>query len=170
MRRHRDGRAYVHVSAATANLIAGEVDLNEWDDEELLRGYSRAEDGSFRGRPPSVVPIGVYQKFVRRQLERAEQKFVENVAAATEALADIATDPDVEPDTRLKAIGMIHDRIWGKAKERVELGGALEVEPAWRRVIEAVTVNRELPPLEDDGVVDAEVLDDEEDEEYVFDE
>lgn len=167
MRRNNDGRAYVRVSENTADLIAGEIDPVDWDDEELLRGYSRAKDGSFRGRPPSLVPIGVYQEFVKRQLQRAEQGFVENVAKTVEAVAAIAKDPDVDESTRLKAAEMIWDRVWGKAKSRVELTGAPDPKEAYEQVIDAVTLDRSLPAGEDededDGdVVDAEVVEDDE--------
>lgn len=158
MRRHPAGGGFVRVTERTAELIAGEIDPAEWDDEELLRGYSRAKDGSFRGRPPSVVPMEVYQEFVRRQLHRAEQGFVDSVADAVRALRNIALDPEVEPPTRLKAIEMILDRVWGKPTQRHELGGALTLEP-WRQVVEDVTIDRDL------DVLDAEIVDEEE---YVF--
>lgn len=165
MRRHSDGRAFVHVSENTADLIAGEIDLDEWDDEELYRGYSRAKDRSFRGRPPTVVPIALYQEFIRRQLRRAEQGFVDDLAETVKVVKDIARDENVDPDTRLRAANMIFDRALGKPKDRIELVGRLEQQEPHERVIEAVTLDRSLPAGDDEGedgdVVDAEVVDDE---------
>lgn len=159
MRRHRDGRAFVHVSEATANLIAGEVDVGEWDDEELFRGYSRAKDGTFKGRPPSVVPIGVYQEFIRRQMQRAEQGFANNLTHAVQNLIRISEDPDVPANVRLRALEMIFDRVLGKPKERVEIG-PLIADPAWKQTIDAVTVDRAALAAPEDDVVDAEIVDD----------
>lgn len=167
MRRHSDGRAFVHVSENTADLIAGEVDLSEWDDEELYRGYTRAKDGSFRGRPPTVVPIALYQEFIRRQLRRAEQGFVDDLAETVKVVKNIARDENVDPDTRLRAANMIFDRALGKPKDRIELVGRLEQQEPHERVIEAVTVDRSLPPGDDEedpeeNITDAEVVDDDE--------
>lgn len=147
MRRNADGRSYVRLSQATTELLAGEADLAGWDDEELLRGYSRAKNGSFAGRPPTLVPMEIYQELVRRQLRRAEQEFASNVARSVESLVAISEDPDVDARTRLRAIEMIHDRVWGKPKERVELAPPL-MEPEHVQMINAVTIDRDLPALE----------------------
>ena len=48
MKRKRDGRAVVTVSPATANMLAtNNVDLTDWDDEELLRGRRRNKNGEW---------------------------------------------------------------------------------------------------------------------------
>lgn len=167
MKRNRDGRAYVRVSETTADLIAGEVDLSEWDDDELFRGHTRAKDGTWKGRPPSVVPIAVYQEFVRRQLQRAEQGFANNLTNAVNSLVRISEDPDVPANVRLKALEMIFDRVLGKPKERVEISPMI-ADPEWKQNIDRVTVDRAaLAPPEDGDVVDAEVVDD--DDELIFD-
>lgn len=161
------GREWVRVSGPVAKMLAGELDLTQWDDEELFRGRQRDKNGNFSGRPPSLVPRAAYEEFVRRQLERAEQLFVSNIAEAVEELVKIAKDPDVDESVRLKAIQMISDRTLGAVKQRVDIGAAGDSEP-WKAIVEAVTVNRDLP--DEDDVIDAEVVDEEPDWETELDE
>src|SRR4051812_12436616 len=109
-RRSGTGRAIVRVGASNAGLLAGDDNIREWDDEELLRGQRRDRNGRFTGAPPKVVPKAVHDELVRRTMGKAGDLLRVNLLAATEVLISIAADETVEPSVRLKAVGMIQDR------------------------------------------------------------
>lgn len=149
-------RTWIQVTREVADLVKGQVDLSDWDDEELMRGRKRSKRGGFQGRPTNVVPRQAYEEFVRRQLERVEQHLAANVAEATAELTKIAKDPDVPEAIRLKAIEMIHNRVLGTPKQRldVDITGTLKHE----QLIEDVTIRRDEWDEDSWDVVDAEVV------------
>lgn len=161
LRRHADGRALVRVSEKVARLIAGESDLSEWDDEEIARGQARAKNGHFAGRPPTVVPKQVYVEFARRQMDAGFQDMIGDLREVVKAVRHIATDPDVDEGTRLRAADMIMDRVYGKPKQAVDIG--VSDRPRHEELIASVTIKRSMEELEEcnEGeIVDAEVLED----------
>lgn len=168
LKKHNDGRAYVRVSEKVAALISGEADLADWDDEELLRGQAKSKRGKFEGRPPTMVPREVYAEWARRQMEAGFQDMLGDLREVVKAVRHIATDASVDETTRLRAAEMVLDRIYGKPKQAVDIG--ISEPEKYQQVIEAVTVQRDLADDADaDGeVIDAEVVEDDEDE-FVFD-
>ena len=118
-------------------ILQGEMDLSAWSEEELIRGQRRSRRGTWEGRPPKLVPKAIHDELVRRKMGEAFDLMRDNVVKATEVLIEIAEDKEVDPAVRLRAVGMIHDRVLGKSKERVEL--ALAPDP-FLETIDAITV------------------------------
>lgn len=135
-------------------------DLSDWDEEELRRGQKRAHDGTFRGRPPRVVPKMLHDELTRRTLKDAKQVMQDNIVAAASALKDIALDEDMPPSDRVRAIDMMMNRILGKPPERVEVS---DHRNPYEELIEGV--KRDIDPDEDVIDVESEEMDDEDDEE-----
>lgn len=131
-------------------ILNGEMDLSAWSEEELMRGQRRSRRGTWEGRPPKLVPKAIHDELVRRKMSEAHDLMRDNVVKATEVLIEIAEDKEVDPAVRLRAVGMIHDRVLGKAKERVEV--AVEFTPM-DQDIEAITVvwGDEVIDVEDIG-------------------
>lgn len=150
-----DGRAYIRVSERVAKLITGDIDPSTWDDEELARGYMRDKNGKFN-RPPVVVPRSIYAEWARRQMEQGFQDMLGDLREIVRAVCAIATDDTVDEGTRLRAADMIMNRVYGMPKQAVDV--ALREPEKYEQLLESVTIDRSLPP-EDDDVVDAEVLD-----------
>lgn len=161
LRRDSDGRAYIRVSAKVARLIAGEEDLTEWSDEEIVRGRALSKRGKFEGQTPSVVPHAVYQEWARRQLEQGFAELIGDLPELLRAVLAIAKDPEVDENTRLRAADMALDRILGRPREKMELDlhGAVqhEVQP-----LQFVVNEDELWP-DDAHVVDAEIVEGDDD-------
>jgi hypothetical protein len=120
----------VHPSGAigyrTSNQSIREAVLNpasikDWDDEELARGMRRAHDGTFRGRPPKVVPKVVHDEAMRRLLARGQQLFKESFEDAIETLLEVATSESAENKDKIKAAIYVIERIAGKTPEKIEL-------------------------------------------------
>lgn len=162
LRRDADGRAYVRVSPRMADLIAGETDLSQWTDEEVVRGQARSKRGMFEGRPPSVVPRALYEEFVRRQLEKGFSQLMADLPELVAVMLDLAKDETLDPALRLRAADMALDRVLGKPRERhdIDLGIAPAPErPSYEQVLNAVVIRRGADEW-DGHVVDAEVVDD----------
>src|SRR5262245_54429365 len=120
-------RSPVWVGKTNSAILNGTEDVSLWSDEELLRGQRRASNGRWPGRPPKVVPKAIHDEMGRRRMLKAHDLLRDNLLAAVEVLVTIARDKRAEDKDRLKAVGMIMDRVLGKVPERVHL--APDVEP-----------------------------------------
>jgi uncharacterized protein (UPF0147 family) len=166
--------ARANISNTTAAVLAGDEDLTEWSDEELLAGKRRNKRGTLSGGNPKVVPRAILQELTRRRFLKAEEVVKSSLVSAVELWKQIVEDETVPHPIRLRASELIVDRCWGKATERIDASVDIR-EPAWLSVLRrAAVVNgtpaEELPavrramgtipatsePVED--IVDAEIV------------
>lgn len=139
-------------------LERGDVDLDDWDNEELKRGYRRARDGTFRGRPPNVIPRVVHQELVARVKSKVQQEMLMVMDESVVPVLRDAMRGNLDPETaqvQLRAAQWLYERVFGPDPIKVEVSGGLKHE----QIIDSVTVNRGA--LDDGTIVDAEVIDDE---------
>lgn len=54
-RKLKDGRSIATISRDSTSVIAGELSLDDWDDEELLMGRRKDKGGRFRGAKPKLL-------------------------------------------------------------------------------------------------------------------
>lgn len=109
------------------------------DPEELVRGRFKATDGTFKGRPPAMVPAEFHSECLRELLKRGTQLYRDSFLKAIEIFVEIAADPMVEPAQRLKAAQYIWERVEGKVPERVEVAA---VQP-WESIIDGIVAEAE---------------------------
>jgi hypothetical protein len=102
-------------------LCNGLLDVEDLDDEELMRGMCRRPNGTFPGDTGGAVPRKVYDKMVARLFDRAQEKFRENLLVAVDRLAHIAESDAYEPADQIKASMLIIDRVLGKSVEKVDV-------------------------------------------------
>jgi hypothetical protein len=162
--RHKDGRAHVRVGAQVAALIAGDLDISQVDDEELIRGQLRSRDGNFRGSPPVIVPRALYAEWVRREMETGFQSMIGDLGQIVQSVVGIAGDESLPANVRLKAAEMVMDRVYGKVRQHVELD--LGEKPKHEAVIEEATIDRSPEGWgnpEEDAIVDAELVSEDDD-------
>lgn len=108
-------------------LVAeGVLDLDDWDNEELVRGYRRARNGKFPA-PPKYIPREVQQEALRRLYRRGERKMQEAYMAIVEGQIELATTAESEK-VRLEAQKAIQERLVGKVPDTVRVG----VEAPWQ--------------------------------------
>lgn len=139
-------------------LIDGDISVDELDDEELQRGKVRSADGRFHAGNSEMVPRKLHDAMMRRILQRGAQRIREDFFNAIDTVSEIMLDSDVDPSIRLRAAGMIIDRIAGKTPEKVEV--ALEVKP-WETVMSRIYKAVPKEQVDDDtDTVDADVVDD----------
>lgn len=145
---------HIRCGGTTIAILNGTEDLSVWTDEELIRGQRKSRRGTWEGRPPKVVPKAIHDELVRRKMSQAYDLLRDNVVKASEVLIELASNKKVDAAVRLKAVGMIHDRVLGKAPARVQL--TAEAEP-WLLALQAGVVSIGAAAADQD-VMDAEVI------------
>lgn len=140
----------------------GELNLEDWDMEELLRGYRRDKGGKFRGRPPQVVPREVHQELAKRVRNNVAHQLLavvdEHVKPVLLKILQGGASPDQVPELKLQAqvAQDLLDRFVVSKQEKLEITGTMKHE----EIISSVTVDRSLP---DEDIVDADVVDEDDD-------
>lgn len=127
-------------SRIVTSVKAGEYTWGEFvetlDDEELARAQLKADDGSFKGRPPSFVPREFLLACQRDQKRRFEEIFSKDVLDMARELVEIARDKaNVKPETRLKALQYGMERIFGGIPKDVRVSQ----EQPWEQMVVNVT-------------------------------
>lgn len=140
--------------------------IEQWDWEELCRGYPRMIDGRF-GRRPAWAGFHIIEPEVQRRLTRmtaGNLKRYSRTAVATivQILRDTSVDLDgnplVKPETRLKAAMFIIEHTIGKPQTNVQLEAGDDLKDFLARVM-----------VNDDGedahpmILPGEVVEDEDD-------
>lgn len=118
-----------------AEFLAGKITIEDLDDEELAQGRLKASDGTFRGRPPAVIPTEIVQAMKREWLSRAHSRLQEallqkGIGTLVE-LAATAADEGV----RLRAAQAIIERTMGKVPDKIEVAAEDPVETLFRRIL-----------------------------------
>lgn len=123
-------------------INAGETTMDDvvaaMDPEELVRGCFKGSDGKFK-RPPTIVPAAFHQACVRELLQRGQRLYRTHFLTAIEAFTQIAADPEMEPQHRLKAAQYIWERVEGKVPDRVEVAAA----KPWETIIDGIIAEAE---------------------------
>lgn len=132
-------------------IAQGLLNFDDWDNEELIRGYRRGRSGKF-GKPPRFIPREVQQQAFRVLASRGTSKLQGALLESIEQLLDLVRNADSEK-VRLEAIKELMNRVVGKTPDIVLSGSAKPWEEAL--VDSLVPVSSALPlELEpgDDGV------------------
>lgn len=133
-------------------------DLDDWDDDELLRGQRKNKNGKFANKPVRYVPTKVHQELVKRQMRLAKHHLNAHLMMASRMLIDIIRSPTTDDGDRLKAIAMLFDRTMGKAPEKVEVTS----DAPWVLALQNMTVvgnDDQLPNPLADSISNTDVID-----------
>jgi hypothetical protein len=139
-------------------LIAESIlDLEDWDNEELIRGYKRNRNGRF-GEAPKYISREIQQEAFRRLIGRGERKMKQAYIEAVEQLVHLARSADSEK-TRLDAIKTLMERVVGKVPDVVHVSR----EQPWEAMLaDAIVPLSEAIPFEltpgDDGIYAMEAV------------
>lgn len=130
-----DDDRYVRVTGRAALFLSGKITVEDLDDEELAHGRFRASDGTFRGRPPTVLPQEMVQAMRREWLKRANARLAEALLDhGIGTLVELAKEcPD--PGVRLRAATAIMERMMGKVPDKVEVAAEDPVETLFRQIL-----------------------------------
>ena len=126
----------VRITGRYALLLSGAITVEDLDDEELSRGQLKAVDGSFRGRPPKVVPQELLQAMRREWLTRAQDKLrAALLESGIGTLVSLAGNELIDPGVRLRAAEKIIERTMGKVPDKIEVAAEDPVETLFRKVL-----------------------------------
>lgn len=129
----------VYVGESNRRILAGEDEVAEWDDEELWRGRRRDKSGGFRGRDPSLVPVGVHRELNQRKFgEQAYEVLKDSVVEAVEYQVEVMRDPDADPALRMRAAEDIINRILGKPETRSQVDVSVRREPWQEALVQSI--------------------------------
>lgn len=102
-------------------LMAGEINVEDLDEDELARGMCRNLNGEFPKKIPNMVPKAMYDRMTRELFERSDQKLREGLVDAVESLVEMIGDKEVDASTRLKATTWMFERLRGKVPDVVQI-------------------------------------------------
>lgn len=133
----RAGKRWSQVIAEVQN---GEYTWEQFceglDPEELARGQLRADDGTFKGRPPSFVPREFSQYAFKELSRRFNEQMKTAVLQATEQYISIAADPAVDVKTRAKMLEHIMARVFGPIPKEVTVKQDAPWETVFTRFVD----------------------------------
>jgi|SRR5690348_10798708 len=152
-------------------LLAGDLKVEDLDDEELLKARLKDKHGRISAKGVNVVPRQLHEALTRELVRRMNGKFAEQLDAAIETIVEIMNEGEGAETThfdergrpiskekggtqRLKAAIYVVERIMGKIESNTHV--TIEATP-WQ---EAVQSGELFVDLEEPGVIDVEVVDD----------
>lgn len=110
-------------------IAEGILSLDDWDDEELIRGYRRTRSGRF-GQAPAFIPREIQQELFRRIVARGDKKMRAAYLTSVEQLAELAHTGQSEK-VKLEAIKELMNRVVGKVPDRVHVA----TEQPWEQFL-----------------------------------
>lgn len=148
--------------------------------EELARGQVKDKNGNFSGQPPQWVPRAFHRACISELMKRGAELWRANYIDAIKAMTDIARNASGQatPGEVIKAAQFVIERLEGKMPERLivaeeqpwmaALDGIVADVPdesiaRARKKLEAGTLQRLPAGAEEEDVLEAEVVGDEED-------
>lgn len=142
------------VSSRSADVVAvvnGELDVRDWETEELVRGERRP----WRGKAPRVVPRECVDELRRRQHSKAEARMLQMVDRTLDVLEGMVDGEIKATMPRVRSVEIVLERTLGKTPERVEM----QIEQPWqvgiREAISALTARQDVQDAE---IIDARVV------------
>jgi hypothetical protein len=144
--------------------------IEEWDDEELARGRPRSNDGTFSGRKPGWVTPEIHEAaldrfktIIREGTNAATHKAVAVVVSILENdEVDRRGKPIVPATTKFAAATFLIEHVLGKPKQHTEVDISVKLQGLLATAM--IMPGQSMPALAD-GVIEAEVIDDDEAEE-----
>jgi len=101
------------------------------DEDELVRGQLKAEDGSFKGRPPSLVPREFLLACQREHKRRFEELFQDDVIKVAKQYLRLAQSPDLKPEVKAKMLQYAMERVFGGIPKDVRV----QTEAPWEQML-----------------------------------
>lgn len=138
-------------------IAEGILELDEWDNEELIRGFRRNRDGKF-GKPPKYIPRELQQEMFRRIVQRGEGVMRKAYMDSIEALIRLASEATSEK-VQLEAIKELMSRVVGKVPDVII---SAQAKPYEDILADSIVPISDVPPIEmrvdDDGIARTDPL------------
>jgi len=119
-------------------FLNGEMDVEDLDHDELIRGQLRDKNGSFVGKPPLLIPRSFHQAVVRELVHRGEGRLKEHLDTAIDTMVEVAQNPRANPQARIMAAQYLWERVAGKIPDKHVVEASIR---KWESVAEDVLVD-----------------------------
>lgn len=146
--------------------------LEDWDPEELARGRVRNKRGDFSGKAPEWMTREMHENAMERfkVLVREEARVI--TFDAVKMLGDLVMNEDQDENgkplvpwaVKADVAKFLYEHLLGKAKQPISGEINLKLQGVLANVMVDATGQRSATHRAIDNIVDAEVIDDEEDE------
>ena len=125
---YADGSVDVRVSGRYAQLMTGDLTVEDLDTEELARGQLKDKNGRFTGRPPKFLPRQILDAMRSEHHKRVNAVLEESLSDVVKVMRGVALDKKAEPAIRLKAAIYIYERFMGKVPDKIEVDKGAKVD------------------------------------------
>lgn len=132
--------------------------IEEWDFEELQRGKPRNVNGKFSGARPKWISPTVMAEAQKRLREVGQQELGRFTGSAIKVMVELMEDSRLDL-VRFQAAKYVLDQIIGVPVNKVEIEGNV----SFKGLLAAVMVNPDGQVDTDDEVIDAEIVEDDDD-------
>lgn len=155
-------RALAVLTPMWQRIARGEIDLEQYTDEEILSGQITMADGRLLPKPP-VLPELFIQEQEKRGLVVAREKIRDGALKSLDVQYDILMDPLSENRDRLVAAKMFQERFLGKADQRVHVHVESDQDPRDVLIQRLLLARNAVTTGEGDdpasaGIVEAEIV------------
>lgn len=148
-RRNKPGsttpRPYIRLGDDATDILENPEIVQEWDDEELIRGRRRDKNGGWMGLDPKVIPMPVYRELWKRTLNTALDRMRENLVESCEVLVDLSKDKNIPAKDRIAAATYVVDRVMGPLQKTGIMTKSTMTDPEtgkkWETTLDVAIVN-----------------------------
>lgn len=133
-----DGSVETKVTGKMARLFAGDLSVEDMDDEELFRMRFKNKNGKFIGPDNKVIPRDLAMAMQREMMKRGVDMLGANLLHAVERLLWLGSNAEDE-SVQLRANVYVVDRILGKTPDKVEISG----DAPWQLILQKIIVTDE---------------------------
>jgi len=132
-------------------LIDGVITIDDLDEEEIIRGQLRDQNGHFSGHPPRAIPWTLHDALRATMEKRMQRKLMSSLPEVLDSLVRTARY-DRSGAARVAAAQLILDRTLGKVPDKAEI--TTTVTAKWEDAAKGGRIFVDL----DADVVDADVV------------
>lgn len=136
----------VSVNPRYEAFITGELTWEDLDDEEIMRGQLRSRDGTFKGRPPAMIPKQFATALMDRQRKFLQTEMAHLVVTAYKTIDEVMRKQHPQPGdgARIQAANLVLQRYLGKIPDTINIKQEIEV---WEKKVEKVIIVDDLDNL-----------------------
>lgn len=127
-------------------LIAGDLKIEDLDDEEIQRMQLKNKNGNFGGRPPLWIPRSMAMEFRSEFVRRFQGELNAMVGKALKAHKEILDSRHLAPGdaARMTAVKEVYDRTFGKVVQQTELHAVVEDKRSFEDVSADVVMDLDM--------------------------
>lgn len=120
-----NGQIKLRVSGRYADLLRGDLTIEDLDDEEIAMGKLKDKNGNFSGRPPIVLPREFHDAMQRELLKRGQREWHKQYLPAVRRIEEIGKYAESD-SARLGATRYSVEQVQGKLPDTVNMNAVIK--------------------------------------------